>query len=102
METKPNAAAFDKVIIEEFIAARQRAREEQSLPARRYGGNSMPVMLGTDTTTNQPVILPAAARFEGLAVVGETGQGKSVMLSTSACPTLSKDMVSVSVIRTGS
>jgi DNA replication protein DnaC len=62
----------------------------------------MPVMLGTDTTTNQPVILPAAARFEGLAVVGKTGQGKSVLLSTSACTTLSKDMVSVSVFRTGS
>ena len=102
METKPNVAAVDKVIIAEFMEARKRAREEQPLPARRYGGNSMPVMRGTDTTTNQPVIPPAAARFEGLAVVGKTGQGKSVLLSTSACTTLSKDMVSVSLIRTGS
>ena len=102
METKPNVAAVDKVIIAEFIAARKRARAAQSLPARRDGGTRMPVRLGTDTRTNQPVILPAAARFEGRAVVGKTGQGKSVLLSTSACTTLSKDMVSVSLIRTGS
>jgi DNA replication protein DnaC len=60
----------------------------------------MPMMLGTATTPNQPVNLPAAARFEGLAVVGKTGQGKSVLLSTSACTTVSRDMVSVSLIRT--
>ena len=38
------------------------------------------VLLGTDTTTRDPVFLPYAARDRGVALIGKAGTGKSSLL----------------------
>src|SRR5436853_7940736 len=38
------------------------------------------VLLGTDTTTRDPVFLPYAARDRGVALIGKSGTGKSSLL----------------------